>query len=64
MQTIAGLSHSVFWLVLASLPCFPIPPALLNAGWGIWTGMGVASCRAVIAYPGMTYCLFRVVTAG
>ena len=63
-QKIASLSHSIFWLVLASLPFFLILPALLNAGWGFWASMGVASGSGVIAYLGMTYCLTRTSLAG
>jgi hypothetical protein len=64
VQKIAALSHGIFWLVLASLPLFLILPALLSAGWGFWTSMGVASGTAVIAYLGMTYCLSRMGMVG
>jgi hypothetical protein len=60
VQKIATLSHSIFWLVLASLPFFLILPASLNAGWGFWVSMGLASISSVIAYAGMTYCLNRL----
>ena len=64
VQKIAALSHGIFWLVLASLPFFLILPALLNAGWGFWASMGVASGSAVIAYLGMTCCLSRIGVVG
>lgn len=64
VQKIATLSHSIFWLVLASLPFFLILPALLNAGWGFWASMGLASISSVIAYAGMTYCLSRTGMVG
>ena len=60
VQKVAVLSQGIFWLVLASLPFFLILPALLNAGWGFWASMSVASSSAVIAYLGMTYCLTRM----
>jgi hypothetical protein len=50
--------------VLASLPFFFILPALLNAGWGFWASMGVASGSAAIAYLAMTYCLSRMGMVG
>jgi len=64
VQKIAALSHGIFWLVLASLPLFLILPALLNAGWGFWASMGLASISSVIAYAGMTYCLNRLGVVG
>lgn len=60
VQKVAALSHGIFWLVLASLPFFLILPALLNAGWGFWASMGVASSSAVVAYLGVTLCLSRM----
>ena len=58
-QKVAALSQGIFWLVLASLPFFLILPALLNAGWGFWASMSIASSSAVVAYLGVTYCLTR-----
>ena len=64
VQKIAALSHSIFWLVLASLPFFLILPTLLHADWGFWASMGTASSVSVFAYLGMTYCLTRMGLAG
>jgi hypothetical protein len=60
VQKVASLSHGIFWLVLVSLPFFLILPALLNAGWGFWMSMGIASSSAVVAYLVTTYCLSRM----
>jgi hypothetical protein len=61
---IARSQNRIVGAVLASLPFFLILPALLNAGWGFWASMGVASGSAAIAYLAMTYCLSRMGIGG
>lgn len=54
---IAELSHSIFWLVLASLPLFLILPALLRAGVPFWPSLGGACVATVGAYFGLIWFL-------
>ena len=58
-QTIASLSQGIFWLVIASLPLFLILPALLHAGWGFWSSLGLACTVTVGAYFGLVWALGR-----
>jgi hypothetical protein len=59
-QAVAGLSQSIFWLVLPSLPLFVLLPLLLRAGWTFWPSLGVACLATVGAYFGMVWLLERV----
>lgn len=58
-QGIATLSHSIFWLVLASLPLFLILPLLLRSGWPFWPSLGGACAVTVAAYFGLVWVLGR-----
>ncbi|MGH8322358.1 MAG: DUF3147 family protein, partial [Steroidobacteraceae bacterium] len=42
-KDVAALSHSIFWLVLASLPLFLVLPFLLRHGVAFWPAFA-ASC--------------------
>jgi len=59
-QSVASLSRSIFWLVLASLPLFALLPMLLNAGWSFWPSLLVASVVTTGAYIGLVWLLPRV----
>lgn len=58
-ESVAALSHSIFWLVLASLPLFLILPGLLRAGVAFWPSLGVASLVTVAAYFALVFALGR-----
>jgi hypothetical protein len=58
-QSVASLSHSIFWLVLPSLPLFLLLPALLKFGWTFWPSL-LASCSVTAAgYLGLVWLLER-----
>lgn len=59
-QSVASLSSSIFWLVLASLPLFQIFPALLRLGWSFWASLGAACLVTIAAYLAMFYILGRL----
>lgn len=59
-QAIASLSHSIFWLVLASLPLFIILPLLLRTGVSFWWALSAACTVTVGAYFGLVWGLGRV----
>ncbi len=59
-QSIAVLSQSIFWLVLASLPLFLILPALLRAGWTFWPSLGLACAVTIGAYFALVWLLPRL----
>lgn len=56
-QSIASLSQSIFWLVLASLPLFLILPFLLRAGWPFWLSLGAACAITIGAYFALIWIL-------
>src|SRR5688572_31513836 len=56
-QSIASLSQSIFWLVLASLPLFLVLPLLLRTGWSFWPSLGIACAVTVGAYFGLVWVL-------
>jgi len=56
---VAGLSTSIFWLVLPSLVLLLALPALLRSGLSFWPSLGLASAATVAAYSGMVYLLER-----
>jgi len=58
-EPVARLSHSIFWLVLASLPLFVILPALLRRGATFWSALGIACLASVVAYFCLVYVLGR-----
>ena len=41
-QLVAGLSFSIFWMALASLPLFLVLPALIRAGVTFWPALGLS----------------------
>ena len=47
---VAGLSRSIFWLVLPSLSFFLLFPYLLDRGTGFWGSLGIASGVTVALY--------------
>lgn len=60
VQTVAVLSRSIFWLVLASLPLFAVLPVLLGSGWAFWPSL-FASCAVTVgAYFGLVWLLQRL----
>ena len=56
---IAGLSTSIFWLVLPSLLLFVVLPLLLRAGVNFWASLGLACLATVGAYAAMVAVLGR-----
>jgi len=58
-QRVAGLSQSVFWLVLPSLTMFLLLPLLLRSGVAFWLSLVVASTATAAAYVAMAWCLGR-----
>ena len=58
-QSIAALSHGIFWLVLASLPLFLVLPLLLRSGWNFWSSLGTACAITVCAYFALVWILGR-----
>jgi hypothetical protein len=59
-QSVAVLSRSIFWLVLASLPLFALLPVLLGSGWSFWPSLLVACTVTIGAYFGLIWLLQRV----
>src|SRR4030042_2601838 len=53
VQKIAGLSGSIFWLVLPSLLLFVLLPLLLRSGLGFWFSLAASSAATALAYLGM-----------
>jgi hypothetical protein len=49
-ERIASHAESTFWYVLPSLPMFLILPAMLRAGVGFWSSMGVACVLTMVLY--------------
>lgn len=58
-QTVASLSHGIFWLVLASLPLFLLLPVLLKAGTPFWPSLAAACVVTVGAYFALVWVLGR-----
>ncbi|MGH8415058.1 MAG: DUF3147 family protein [Gammaproteobacteria bacterium] len=58
-ESVAKLSQSIFWLVLASLPLFLILPALLRRGITFWPALAAACIVTVVAYFGLVWVLER-----
>jgi hypothetical protein len=58
-ESVATLSQSIFWLVLASLPLFLILPFLLRSGVAFWPSFGVACALTVGAYFVLMWVLER-----
>jgi len=54
-QSVAALSQSICWLVLASLPFFLVLPFLLRAGWPFWPSLLGACLVTVGAYFGLVW---------
>lgn len=47
---VAGLSGSIFWFILPSLPMFLVLPALLRSGLGFWVSMGLVVAGTLALY--------------
>ena len=58
-QSVAAMSQSIFWLVLASLPLFLVLPFLLRSGVAFWPSFSVACALTVGAYFGLMWVLER-----
>lgn len=59
VESVARLSHSIFWLVLASLPLFLILPVLIRRGIAFWPSLAIACGVTVIAYFSLIWVLGR-----
>ena len=59
-QSVAALSRSIFWLVLASLPLFALLPVLIGSGWPFWPSLIVACVVTVGAYFALLWLLQRI----
>ncbi len=59
-DAVAGLSRSIFWLVLPSLPLFVVLPAMLRSGWPFWLSLAVGCGTTVAAYWVMVAALTRL----
>jgi hypothetical protein len=51
-ERIAGLSTSIFWLVLPSLVLFVLLPLLLRAGLAFWASLALSCIATALAYAG------------
>ena len=49
-ERIASHAESTFWYVLPSLPMFLILPAMLRAGVGFWSSIGISCALTVVLY--------------
>ena len=52
-ERISALSHSIFWLILPSLPLFLLLPWLLRVGVGFWASL-LLSCASTAAVYALT----------
>lgn len=59
VESVAKLSHSIFWLVLASLPLFLVLPGLLRRGIAFWPALATSCCVTVVAYFVLVWALGR-----
>ncbi|MGH7965489.1 MAG: DUF3147 family protein [Candidatus Binatia bacterium] len=53
VEKVAELSSSIFWLVLPTLPMFIALPALLKAGLGFYSALGIAALLTIALYLAM-----------
>ena len=53
VERIAGLSTSIFWLVIPSLLLFLVFPLLLRAGVQFWWSLALSCAVTAAAYAGM-----------
>jgi hypothetical protein len=49
-ENLAVMSMEVFWLMLASIPFFPIFSYMLKAQYGFWVSLGVGLMALMVAY--------------
>ena len=47
---VADQVGSTLWYIAPSLPMFLLIPALLRAGWGFWTALGLGCLLSFILY--------------
>ena len=59
-QSVAHLSQSVFWLILATLPLFLALPALLHRGVALWPALAIACAITIVAYFALIWLLSRL----
>lgn len=57
VEKVAELSSSIFWLVLPTLPMFIALPAMLKAGLGFYSALGIASLLTIALYLAMILAL-------
>jgi hypothetical protein len=58
-EKIASQAESTFWYVLPSLPMFLVLPAMLRAGVGFWSSMGVSCVLTIVLYGATASVLSR-----
>jgi hypothetical protein len=59
IDRIAAHAESTFWYVLPSLPMFLVLPAMLRAGLGFWSSLGVSCLLTVALYLATAWILAR-----
>ena len=58
-ERIASHAESTFWYVLPSLPMFLVLPAMLRAGVGFWSSIGVSCVLTIILYFATVWALAK-----
>jgi hypothetical protein len=58
-ERIASHAEATFWYVLPSLPMFLILPAMLRAGVGFWSSLGLNCLLTVILYFAIAWALAK-----
>ena len=58
-ERIASHAESTFWYVLPSLPMFLVLPAMLRAGVGFWSSMGVSCLLTIVLYFATAWALAK-----
>src|SRR3954454_16982412 len=59
VERIASHAQSTFWYVLPSLPMFLAFPAMLRAGVGFWSSIGISCAFTVVLYFIMAWSLSK-----
>lgn len=57
---VASLSHSIFWLVIPSLPLFLLLPLMLKLQWNFWLSLLAACGLTAACYAAVTWALPRI----
>jgi hypothetical protein len=58
-ERIASHAEATFWYVLPSLPMFLVLPAMLRAGVGFWSSMGVGCVLTIVLYLATVWALAK-----